>query len=66
MLYYLFQYLESLNFPGARLMDYITFRSGAAFVLALFIAIVFGKRIIERLQMMQVGEIIRDLGLTGR
>lgn len=66
MLYYLFQYLESLNFPGARLMDYITFRSGAAFVLALFIAIVFGKRIIERLQMMQVGEIIRDLGLEGQ
>ena len=47
-------------------MDYITFRSGAAFVLALFIAIVFGKRIIERLQMMQVGEIIRDLGLDGQ
>ena len=47
-------------------MDYITFRSGAAFVLALFIAIVFGKRIIERLQMMQVGEIIRDLGLEGQ
>lgn len=66
MLYYLFQYLESLNFPGARLMDYITFRSGLAFVLALFFAIVFGKRIIGRLQMMQVGEIIRDLGLEGQ
>lgn len=52
--------------PGARLMDYITFRSGAALVLSLFIAIVFGRRIIDRLQLMQVGEIIRDLGLEGQ
>lgn len=47
-------------------MDYITFRSGAALVLSLFIAIVFGRRIIDRLQLMQVGEIIRDLGLEGQ
>ena len=66
MLYYLFNYLGQLGFPGARLMDYITFRSGAALVLSLFIAIVFGRRIIDRLQLMQVGEIIRDLGLEGQ
>lgn len=66
MLYYLFDYLAQFNFPGARLMDYITFRSGAALVLSLFIAIVFGRRIIDRLQLMQVGEIIRDLGLEGQ
>lgn len=66
MLYYLFDYLEQFNFPGARLMDYITFRSGAALVLSLFIAIVCGRRIIDRLQLMQVGEIIRDLGLEGQ
>ena len=66
MLYSLFQYLEKFDFPGARLMDYITFRSGAALVLSLFIAIVFGRRIIDRLQLMQVGEIIRDLGLEGQ
>ncbi len=66
MLYYLFGYLDTLGFPGARLMDYITVRSGAAFVLALFIAMVFGRRIIDRLQLMQVGEIIRDLGLEGQ
>ena len=66
MLYSLFQYLENFDFPGARLMDYITFRSGAALVLSLFIAIVFGRRIIDRLQLMQVGEIIRDLGLEGQ
>lgn len=66
MLYYLFQYLQECGFPGARLMDYITFRSGLAMMLALFIALVFGRKIIDRLQMMQVGEIVRDLGLQGQ
>ncbi len=66
MLYYLFEQLRELGFPGARLMDYITFRSGVAMLLALFIALVFGRRIIERLQLMQVGEIVRDLGLQGQ
>ncbi|MDE6459912.1 MAG: phospho-N-acetylmuramoyl-pentapeptide-transferase, partial [Paramuribaculum sp.] len=66
MLYYLFNYLEDLGLPGARLMDYITFRSGAALLLSLFIALVFGRKIIDRLQLMQVGEIIRDLGLEGQ
>ena len=54
MLYYLFDYLAETGIPGSRLMNYITFRSGAAFVLALFIAMVFGRRIIDRLQLMQV------------
>lgn len=66
MLYYLFHYLSDVGFPGARLMDYITFRSGAALLLSLFIALVFGRKIIDRLQLMQVGEIIRDLGLEGQ
>ena len=66
MLVYLFDYLEGLGFPGARLMDYISFRSGAALLLALFIALVFGRKIIDRLQYMQVGEIVRDLGLEGQ
>lgn len=66
MLYYLFEYLQEFNFPGSRLMSYITFRSGAALLLSLFIALVFGRKIIDRLQLMQVGEIIRDLGLEGQ
>jgi len=66
MLYYLFQWLEEVGFPGARLMDYITFRCGAALILSLFIAMVFGRRIIDRLQKMQVGEIVRNLGLEGQ
>ncbi|MDE5666078.1 MAG: phospho-N-acetylmuramoyl-pentapeptide-transferase [Duncaniella sp.] len=66
MLYYLFEFLQEYNFPGSRLMSYITFRSGAALLLSLFIALVFGRKIIDRLQLMQVGEIIRDLGLEGQ
>jgi phospho-N-acetylmuramoyl-pentapeptide-transferase len=66
MLYYLFQWLEGFDFPGARLMGYLTFRSGAALILSLFIAMVFGRKIIDRLQKMQVGEIVRNLGLEGQ
>lgn len=66
MLYALFEYLQQTDFPGARLMTYITFRSGTAFVLAMLIAIFVGKRIIERLQLMQVGEIVRNLNLEGQ
>lgn len=66
MLYYLFEILRKADFPGARLMDYISFRSGMAMLLALIIATVFGRRIIDRLQLMQVGEIVRDLGLQGQ
>ena len=66
MLYHLFHALEEYDLPGGRLVEYITFRSGLALVLSLFIAIVFGKRIIERLQLMQVGEIVRNLGLQGQ
>lgn len=66
MFYYLFNHLEQYNVPGARLFDYVTFRTGVAFVLAMLIAIVIGRRIINRLQKMQVGEIIRNLGLEGQ
>ena len=66
MLYYLFDYLQHLDVPGARLMTYLTFRSGVAFVLAMLLAIFVGKRIIERLQLMQVGEIVRNLDLEGQ
>ena len=66
MLYHLFDYLYGLDFPGSRLMGYITFRSGAALVLSLLIAIFIGKKIIRKLQKMQVGEIIRNLNLEGQ
>ncbi len=66
MLYHIFDMLQDYGFPGARLMNYITFRSGAAFVLALLVAIFAGRYIIDRLQKMQIGEIVRDLDLEGQ
>lgn len=63
MFYYLFHYLLGDNIPGSRLMEYVTVRSGAAFVLAMLIAIIFGRRVINMLQKRQVGEIVRNLGL---
>lgn len=67
MLYYLFTYLDQLmDFPGAGVFKYISFRAAAAAILSLTIAAVFGKRIISLLQNLQVGESIRDLGLDGQ
>ena len=48
MLYSLFEYLREYQLPGWRLMEYITFRSGAAFVLAMLMAIFVGRSIIHR------------------
>lgn len=66
MLYYLFQYLESLNFPGARLFTFISFRSAAALITSLIISLLIGKKIILFLQRKQVGEVVRNLGLEGQ
>ena len=67
MLYYLFEYLESqFDLPGAGLFQFITFRAAAAFMLALLISSIYGKRIINFLRKQQVGEEIRDLGLDGQ
>lgn len=66
MLYSLFQFLQASDVPGARLMSYLTFRSGFAFVLAMIIAMFIGRKIIYRLQLMQVGEVVRNLGLEGQ
>lgn len=66
MLYYLFEYLDKLNFPGAGVFEYISFRSAAAVITSLFISLMIGKRIIRLLQKMQIGEVVRDLGLEGQ
>jgi phospho-N-acetylmuramoyl-pentapeptide-transferase len=66
MLYYLFQYLDKLNFPGAGVFSYISFRSAAAVIASLIISLLIGKRIINFLQKKQVGEVVRDLGLEGQ
>jgi phospho-N-acetylmuramoyl-pentapeptide-transferase len=66
MFYYLFKYLHSLNFPGAGVFSYISFRSAAAVITSLIISLLIGKRIIRYLQKKQVGEVVRDLGLEGQ
>ncbi|MFI3239397.1 MAG: phospho-N-acetylmuramoyl-pentapeptide-transferase [Bacteroidales bacterium] len=66
MLYYLAEYLSDWDVTAARLMGYLTVRSGIAFVLSILIASIIGRKIIDRLQLMQVGEIVRNLGLEGQ
>ncbi|MFM7758183.1 MAG: phospho-N-acetylmuramoyl-pentapeptide-transferase, partial [Crocinitomicaceae bacterium] len=66
MLYYLFDYLDKLNFPGAGLFDFISFRAAMALITSLIVSIVFGKKIILALRKQQIGETVRDLGLAGQ
>lgn len=66
MLYYLFDYLNTLDIPGAGVFQYISFRAGMAAFLSLLITITFGKNLINFLRKKQVGEDIRDLGLEGQ
>lgn len=66
MLYYLFQYLDELNVPGAGMFKYVSFRAAFALMLSLFFATVIGRRIINKLQQLQIGETIRNLSLEGQ
>jgi phospho-N-acetylmuramoyl-pentapeptide-transferase len=66
MLYYLFDYLDKLDVPGAGVFQYISFRAGMAAFISLLITITFGKNLINILRRKQVGEDIRDLGLEGQ
>ncbi len=66
MLYYLFDYLQEINVPGAGMFQYITFRSALAIITSLIISMMYGKRLIRYLQIKQIGENVRDLGLEGQ
>ena len=67
MLYYLFEYLENqYQIPGASLFTYISFRAAAAVITSLLISTIFGRKIINFLTTKQIGESIRDLGLSGQ
>ena len=59
-------YYRAYNLPGAGMFQYISFRAGLAAILSLLIATIFGKRIINLLYRLQVGETVRDLGLVGQ
>ena len=66
MLYYFFEFLDRLNFPGAGLFDFISFRASMALIASLLVSIVIGKRMIQGLRKQQIGETVRDLGLAGQ
>lgn len=67
MLYYLFEYLDkAFDIPGTGVFQYISFRAGMAVIFSLFITMISGRRIIRLLQKMQVGEVVRNLGLEGQ
>ena len=63
MLYYLFNYLEQLNFPGARMFGYVSFRSLMAIILSLLISAIFGEYFIKLLKRKQITETQRDASI---
>lgn len=66
MLYQLFSWLDkTFNIPGLGAFQFLTFRIAMAILLSLFIATVYGKKIILFLQKKQIGESVRELGLVG-
>lgn len=63
MLYYLFNYLEQCNFPGARMFGYVSFRALMAIILALLISSIFGEYFINLLKKKQITETQRDASI---
>jgi len=61
MLYHLL-YPLSVDFGGFNVFRYITFRTGAATLTALFIAFMVGPPLIRRLEKLRVGQPIREIG----
>lgn len=67
MLYYLFDFLDKqFDIPGFGVFQYTSTRAGLAVLMALLIALFFGKKIINYLRREQLGETVRDLGLEGQ
>ncbi len=67
MLFHLFQYLDAVyDLPGMGLFQYISFRAATAMFLSLVVSIGLGQAMIYKLQKLQIGEQVRDLGLAGQ
>lgn len=67
MIYHLIDYISGhFDLPGSGMFGYISFRSAAAIIASLLIAVIFGKSVIRLLQRLQIGEEIRNLGLEGQ
>ena len=63
MLYYLFNYLDELNVPGAGMFTYISFRSLLAIIIALLVSTIYGKHFINMLKRQQITETQRDASI---
>jgi phospho-N-acetylmuramoyl-pentapeptide-transferase len=63
MLYYLFDYLEKFDFPGARMFGYVSFRALMAVILSLLISATFGEYFINLLKRKQISETQRDASI---
>ena len=68
MLYHLIQWLTDLGIdvPGAGLFNYLSFRAMLAAIVSMLVAYFAGRSSIRKLQLKQIGETIRDLGLEGQ
>jgi phospho-N-acetylmuramoyl-pentapeptide-transferase len=63
MLYHLFQYLETMDVPGARMFGYVSFRALMAIILSLLISAIFGEYFIRLLKRKQISETQRDASI---
>lgn len=63
MLYYLFQYLDKFDFPGAGMFSYVSFRALLAVILSLGISSIFGNYFINLLKRKQISETQRDASI---
>ena len=55
-----------MDIPGTGVFQYITFRSALAFILSLLLSTIYGKRVVGFLRRQQIGETVRELGLSGQ
>ena len=63
MLYYLFNYLNQRDFPGAGVFNYVTFRAAVAVILSLVVAVWFGNWFIKMLKRKKITETQRDASI---
>ena len=63
MLYYLFQWLDKYDFPGAGMFGYTSFRALMAIILALLISSIWGDKFINLLKRKQITETQRDANI---
>ena len=63
MLYYMFNYLNQHDFPGAGVFNYVTFRAAAAIIIALIVSVWFGNWFIKMLKRKKISETQRDASI---